>query len=93
MAHVPYLTCFGVKGADSRVYCLRKVGAWGEGLLWDVWELGWNGKNWFSNNVTSRATGNPPPAFTPGTGLTCFGVNGTDSRVSTTTTIRGAYGS
>jgi hypothetical protein len=66
------LTCFGVNGTDSRVYYFDSSG--------NVWELGWNGSNWYAGNVTAQATGAPPPAAS-GSALTCFGANGENSRI------------
>jgi hypothetical protein len=82
MRYPALLTCFGVNRVDTRLYYLVEVKPWGEGFLSDVWEVGWSGTKWFADNVTAEASGNPPPATAPqGSGLTCFGVNGTDSRV------------
>lgn len=67
------LACFGVKSSDSRVYYL--------GPNDDVFELYWS-NGWAWNKLTGAGGKTPnAPAAAPGTALTCFGVNGSDSRV------------
>jgi hypothetical protein len=68
------LACFGVHGSDSRVYYI--------GPNQDVYELYWDGSGWGYNQLTGNgglASGATTPA--PASALTCFGVNGSDSRV------------
>jgi hypothetical protein len=67
------LACFGVNGSASRVYY--------NGPNHDVYELYWD-NGWAYNKLTGaggKAPSAPPAA--PGTALTCFGVNGSDSRI------------
>jgi hypothetical protein len=65
------LTCFGVGGSATRVYFLDSNG--------HVNELAWEGIGWRQTDVTSNAAGAPKAAA--GSGLTCFGVGGSATRV------------
>ena len=67
------LACFGVNGSASRVYYT--------GPNHDIYELYWD-NGWGYNKLTGaggKAPSAPPAA--PGSALTCFGVNGSASRV------------
>jgi len=66
------LACFGVNGTDSRVYYLDANHR--------VNELKWANGNWSHSQDILQAQQNAVQALN-GSGLACFGVNGTDSRV------------
>ena len=64
------LTCYGVGGSDSRVYYVDG----------HVNELAWVGNTWVHSDITALG-GGPSPVQSLDTGLTCYGVSGSDARV------------
>jgi hypothetical protein len=64
------IAAFGITGGTSRVYYVDGGG--------NVVELSYGGNNWVATSVGPMA--GAPPAFSP-TGIACFGVGGTASRV------------
>jgi hypothetical protein len=66
------LTCFGVNGSATRLYFVDSKN--------HLCEMAWEGNGFACNDVTGAAqNGSSRPA--PGTFLTCFGVNGSATRV------------
>jgi len=74
------LACFGVNGSASRVYYFVNNLSFVENRT-DVYELYWD-NGWGYNQLTGTGgkAGNAPSAAT-GSGLACFGVNGSASRI------------
>jgi hypothetical protein len=64
------LTCFGLGGSSPRVYYVDG----------HVNELAWVGNRWVHSDLTALA-GGPSPVESTETGLTCFGIGGSDPRV------------
>ncbi len=67
------LTCFGVNGSASRVYYTGP----GDEVYELYWDNGWN----YHKLTGAQAEMPTAPPAAPGSALTCFGVNGSDSRV------------